>query len=421
MKKFLQAFPALLVAAAVLLTGTAALANTAANTAIINTAKLTYNGGLTAESSVTVTVALVPSTPNVDITRADSAYTGVNTPAVTNTVTVTSTANGPADYTVTPSLVASTNTKPGPAAQPAVTGGATVTIGASVTTGTSGATYITVPASGASGANPAAINGIAVGDTIVFTAGGTTYAQVVAGFTDNGNGTYRINWTTGAIANIPPSGTQVGERLQVNLSATPGTIDIQGNPITTTVQAVVSTPAAPSGGSPAPANATATTTPPNNWTSTNPNISFQKYSRNVTNSTGNSAGVGSTNMTINGGNHAYFTGGVTGKPGDTIEYVIKVINNGALDISNCAISDQLPTAYVSDPITPYGGAHIFYIDTNSVTSQVAAGAPGVSLASYVAANSPNLIVNVGVGALANAGGTIPASKSVTIAYQATIK
>ncbi len=418
MTSIIKTATALLLAAALSLTASTAMANTAANTEIINRARLTFNGGQTAESTVTVTVALVPSTPNVEITRADAVYTGVNTPAVTNTVTITATTNGPSTYTVTPSVTASTNTQGAAPDQPSVTGGATVTIGASVSTGTSGTTYVTVPASGASGANPAAINGIAINDTIVFTIGITTYTRTVASFTDNGDGTYRINFSGGATP-VAPTGTQIGERYQVNLTSTPGTIQTLGTDLTTTVQAVVSTPAAPFGGSPAPANATVATTPPNKWTSTSPSISFQKYSRNVNNSAGNAAGTGSASISINGATNTYYTGGVTGKPGDIIEYVIRATNNGTADLTNCAISDQLPVSYVSDPLQAYGGVfHIFYIDTNGATAQITAGAPGANLASYV---SPNLNVNVGVGATGAAAGTIPPTRGVTVAYQTTIK
>lgn len=423
MTNILKTVPALAIAAALVLSASAALANTAANTEIVNRARLTYNGGLTAESSVSVTVGLIPSTPNLQITRADSAYTGINTPSVTNTVTVTSTANGPADYTLVPAVIGSTNTTALPAVQPSVSGGTTVNIGASVTTGASGTTFITVPASGASGANPASINGISVNDTIVFSVNTTTISKVVSGFTNNGDGTYNINWTSGAIATAPPAGTQIGERLDVSLTATPGTISVQGTPITTSVQAVVSTGAAPFGGAPAPANATVDNAGnPNRWTSTSPNIAFQKYSRNVNNASGNASGSGSVSISINGSSNTYFTGGVTGKPGDTIEYVIRTTNNGAIDITNASISDLLPTKFVSDPVAAYGGVnHIFYIDTNNVTSQIIAGAPGATLASYVAANDPNLVINVGVGATGVAGGTIPASRGVTVSYQVTIR
>ena len=46
---------------------------------------------------------------------------------------------------------------------------------------------------------------------------------------------------------------------------------------------------------------------------------------------------------------------------------------------------------------------------------------GANQASFVAGSNPNLIVNVGTGASNIATGTIPVGKSVTIAYQVTIK
>lgn len=420
MKKLFKLLPALSMAATIALSAASALANTAANTQIINKAQLNFSGG-SAQSTSIVTVALIPSTPNVTITRGDAIYTGVNTPTMPNTVTIIATANGPADYTVAPSVTASTNTKGLPDVQPDVTGGTTIKIGASVTTGVSGATWITVPASGASGASPAEINGIAIGDTIVFTAGGTQYTPTVTGFTDNGllpNGdhTYKINYT--GATNIAPAGTQVGELKLVTLTASPGTINTLGTDLTTTVKAVVSTDAAPFGGAPAPLDAEATTAPANKWTTTNPNIVFFKYSRNVYNAAGNTNGVTSITYSINSNTNTYYRDGVTGKPGDTIEYIIQATNNGATDISGCVISDQLPVASVSNPIvvTDYGSTQIYYSDTtNTVNNQTLA--PG-SLASY---SSPNLSINVGVGATGALSGTIPSTKGVTVGYQVTIK
>jgi len=377
-----------------------ALANTAANTAIVNKATLTYNGTQTASSSVTVTVNLVPATPNISITSGTAAYTAANTPSITDSVVITSTSNGPASYTLTPSVTGSTNTT-----APSVSGGTTVTIGASVTTTGSTTTAIRVPAGSASG-NGAAVNGIAVNHTIVFLSG-TTYSRIVTGTTDNGDGTFSLTLDTPiAAVDVPAAGVQIGERLTVNLTALPGTVTALATPVTTTVLATVSTTGA--------GNATATTAPANSWTTPNPNVSFQKYSRNIT----AASGSGPTSFTINTVTNNYYTTGVTGKTGDTIEYVIIATNNGAADLTTCAINDVLPTAYVSSLLGAYGGKEIFYIDTNNVPSQITAAGVGANQASYVA---PNLVVNVGVGANATTPGSIPASKSVTIAYQTTIK
>lgn len=402
--KYLTAFT---LALALLLPASRALANVAANTAIVNTARLTFDGG-SANASVTVTVALVPAPPNVTINNATGTYTAPNTPALTDSVRITSTANGPADYTVAPSVAGSTNT-----AVPTVTGGATVAIGATVTTGTSGTTYVTVPAGGASG-NDAAVNGIGVNDTIVFTVNGNTYTKQVASTTDNGDGTFRINWA-GAIpaGDVPGAGVQVGEQVTVNLSVLPGTVTTPGTAITVTVQAVVSTAGA---GDVTVANATA-----NSWTTPSPNVTMTKYVRNIGAAAANPAAGTGTTFVINTVTREYFTSGVTGKPGDTLEYVIVATNTGGAGLTGCAVADLIPVAYVNFLTGVYGGKEVFYIDPDNATFTFTAGAVGANQASFVATDDPNLIVNVGTGASNLLTGTLPAGKSVTVAYQVTIR
>lgn len=419
MKFFAKTSLALALAVTALSCAQTASASTAANTAIVNKAVLTYNGGLTAESSVTVKVDLVPALPNVTITRGEAAYQGPDTPAIPNTVTITSSANGPATYTVTPTVTGSSN-----ATDASVTGGTSVILGATITAGTGTTTSIVVPAPiGGAITADSEVNGIAVNDIIVFTVNSHTYTPKVTSTQYNaGNNTFTINWAnTEAIlgTDILSAGAQVGERQQVNLTAKPGTITTLGLDITTTVKAEVTALNFPTN--------SATTAPANKWTSTPPTITFQKYSRNVSAPV---AGTGTAhyNASIEGntgaGSLPYYTGGVTGKPGDTIEYVIEASNSGAsaFDLTSCAISDYVPTTYVTDPQAAYTGSRqIFYIDTNAVTSTITAGAVGANLASYVAANSPNLIVNVGENANATTPGTIPIGKGITIAYQVKIK
>lgn len=417
MKTVLKSVLALLVAVPVLMSTQASFANTAANTAIVNRAVLTYNGGLTAESSVIVKVDLVPAQPNVTISSGVGVYQGVDTPLITNTVTITSSANGPATYTVAPTVTASTNST-----DPSVTGGLSPTLGATVTAGTGGTTFIVVPAPiDATTAADSEVNGIAVNDVIVFTVNGNTYTPTVTSTLYNpASNTFQINWSNAQAvpaANVLGAGVQVGERQQVNLSVLPGSINTLGAELTVTVSADVTAANFPTASVISPAN---------KWTSTPPTITFQKYSRNVTTPV---AGTGvSHSAPIEGNSGAgaqpYYTGGVTGKPGDVIEYVIEAANSGTstFDLTSCAISDSVPTNYVTDLLTPYTGSrHIFYIDTTGTASTIAAGAVGSSLASYVAASTPNLIVNVGVSANNSTAGTIPIGKSVTIAYQVKIK
>ena len=418
MNTFMKPLLALLVAAPLVLSAQASFANTAANTAIVNKAVLTYNNGLSAESSVTVKVDLVPALPNVTINRGDAVYQGPDTPAITDTVTITSSANGPALYTVTPTLAGSLN-----ATGASVGGGTSLTLGATITAGTGTSTSIIVPAPiGGGTAADSEVNGIAVNDIIVFSVNGHTYTPKVTSTVYNAaSNTFQIYWAnTEAVpaADVLSAGVQVGERQQVNLSAKPGTINALGADLTTMVKADVSASNFPT--------ASATTGPANKWTSTPPTITFQKYSRNLATAVVGTGTPHSAPIEGNSGAGAkpYYTGGVTGKPGDTIEYVIEASNSGSslFDLTACAISDSVPTAYVTDLLTPYTGSrHIYYIDTTGTASQITAGAIGANLASYVPANSPNLVVNVGENANNTTPGKIPIGKGITIAYQVKIK
>lgn len=402
----------LLVAAAGIATVAAgagnAFANTAANTRIVNSAKLTYAGG-SAAASVVVSVALVPSTPNVTISYGNADYTAPNTPGIVDTVTITATANGPAEYTVTPSIMEATNVVSNSPSVNALT--PKVTVGATVTTGTSGTTFVTVPAGIATGSG-SAVNGIGVGSTIIFAAGGTNYTRTVTATTDNGDGTFTISWAT-PVGAAPAAGTLVAEQKAVSLDVLPGTVLSPGTSITVSVRASVSTPGAGA--------ATADTASPNTWTTTSPYVSITKYVRNVTSKVAGTAGA--TTFTVNTVSNTYYTDGVVGKPGEVLEYVVQATNTSTTtDLSSSALSDVVPTAYV-DLVTPgpYGGQDVFYVDPDNAPFTFTAAAVGANQASWVPASNPNLVVNVGRGAGKTATGTIPATKSVTIAYQVKIK
>jgi len=388
-----------------------ALANTAANTAIVNNAQLTFDGG-SASATVTVSVSLVASLPNVIITDTNGAYTAPDTPALTDSVIITSTANGPADYTVTPSIDSFANTT-GPSVE--IAGGATdttVSIGASVTTGASATTYLTVPASGASGDN-SAVNGIGVNDVIVFTFNTNTYTRTVTGTTDNGDGTFRIEWGTAIPAtDVPDPGTQIGEKLTVNLSVLPGTVNVAGTNIDVTVEAVVSTAVV--------GDVSVTNTSPNFWTSPSPNVDMAKYVRNASDSTANPPAGSNPTFTVNSVGNVYFSSSVGGKPGDVLEYVIVAQNVGTAILTGAALSDLIPEAFVTLQTGFYGGSDIYYQGPDG-TFTFSAGAVGANRASFVAGSDPNLVVNVGNGADSTTTGSIPAGETVLIAYRVTIE
>jgi hypothetical protein len=385
-------------------------ANVAYNAQIINKATLTYTGG-TATASVTVTVALVPSLPNVTITNASGVYTAPDSPVLSDLVTITSKANGPADYIVVnpPSVLSSGNTT-----APSVTGGATVNIGATVTTGASTTAYLTVPASGASG-NNAVVNGIGAGTAIYFIGNATPYPRTVTSTVDNGDGTFRLILSAAiASTDVPGAGVQVGEQKTVSLSVKPGTVNTPGTDITVTVQAVVSTAGV--------GNVTAANTTPNTWTTASPpNVTLSKYVRNVTTSADNKGATHTYNSTT-----YYESGNVTAKPanppitGDVLEYVLVANNTGAGAAALSAITDVLPTAYVTLLPNAYGaGKEVTYVnDLGAPTTY--SSASDSDQATYTPGTS-TLTVYIGTGATSSAGGSIPGgNKTVLVIYQVTV-
>jgi hypothetical protein len=406
-------FSIFFVLTALLLTAWDASASTAANTRIVNKATVTYAGG-TASASVTVIVALVPSTPNIRITSGKATYAGLNTPTITDSIIITATANGPASYTVTPSISVGGTTNVN-SANPASVNisnnpDTVVTLGATVTTGTSGQTFVTVPAADATG-NDSPVNGIGIGSTILFTVHGNTYTRLVTGTVyDAVSSTYRLNWSDAIpAADIPAAGVLVAEQKSVSVTVLPGAVQTKGVPITVSVLGKVSTIGA--------ADGTATTNPVNSWTSSEANASLTQYVRNATAAV---AGSGAASFTVSGATNTYYTSGVTGKPGDTLEYVIVATNYTSSDLDGIALTDVVQTdlvTFVTAP-GPYSGKEIFYSDTNAQTSTLVAAGTGANQASYVA---PNLAVNVGLGAGAGTTGTIPVGKSVSIAYKVIIK
>ena len=402
----------------------ATTAGSAANTQIINTATLSSNGVVVASSSVIVTVALVPAQPNVSIGHGTGTYQGPNSQALTDSVVITSNANGPASYTVNPTVSVSSNST-----TPSVSVGGTIVLGATVSTGTSTTTSITVPTfpfiNDPTNNSATQINGIAVNDTIVFTVGGTTYTRQVTAVSNPGTqgGTASISFDGAALPSAPGAGTPVYEQQTVNLTVLPGTVIASGTPIKVDVQAVVIT-AGVGNVTVDTSNPAATLATPNSWNTPLPTIAITKYVRNLTPAGNPATGGSPTNFTINGASPTYYRSGVTANKNDVLEYVIVAGNSAATvagDLNNCALSDLIPTALASFTPNQYGavGKDLWYINELGIGTTLTAGTTGQ--ASYNAAGNPNLVVNVGTGADATHTGMLPHLATVTIAYQVTVK
>ena len=406
MKK-LFLIPLLLLFALTLSAGSA-LASVAANTQIINNASLSFDDGTgiqTITASVTVTVDLVAALPNLSTPPDDSTtYVGADTP-LTFDYTVTAASNGPDTYTLGSSVDSSTNTT-----APGTSIPTPVVLGASVTSEVSpNNVTLTVPSDGTA---DSVVNEIEAGDIIVVDIGSGPETVTVVSVTDPGSGMATITLEAATpLSGSAPAGTPIYEQQVVTLTVDSGTIVASGTDITITAEVTVTNTA---GTVSDQVVATYTST------GTGGPAAFTKHVRNVDNGGGNSGGTGTQSFTIDGYTGSYYTGGVTGEPGDTLEYVLVAVNTGAAVLTDTAISDLIPEAFVTFSSGAYGGGAdaVFYIDTAGISDSFPAD--GTDLATFTAGGNPNLVINVGVGAAPGTAGDIPVSSSVTVAYQVTI-
>lgn len=370
-----------------------AWANLAANTQIINNATLSYNDGTgtkTATASVTVTVVLVPSAVNIVAGTAQStSYSGSAT--LTDSYTVTATANGPDTYNITAAVSGSTNTS-GAGAVPTAS---SMTLGATVTTTGSTATVIVVPSDGVANNN---LNGIVVGATVVINGDVRTVTAIV----DNASGTSTITLNTALSGGAPGAGVLVAEQKVITTTVTPGTITSAGTDVTVSDKATVTSATTPS------VTATSINAVLNTFTSGVATLT--KYVRNVSTASGTG-----TAYVYNSTN--YYSAGVTAKPGDVLEYVLVATNASATgSVSASVVTDSLPTSYVAFTKGAYSGnTDVTYVNDSGAASYLTAN--GTGAANY---SAPTLTVYIGTGATSSAGGTIPANKSVLVLYRATV-
>jgi hypothetical protein len=375
-----------------------AWANLAANTQIINQASLSYNDGTgvkTASAAVTVTIALVPSAPNILPGSAQStSYNGAAT-TLTDSFTITAGANGPDTYTLDAGVTASSNTS-GAAANEAV---ATVSLGASVTTSGSTTTNIVVPADGNLPGEMPGVNGIQIGDTVVING----EARTVTNIFDNASGTSTIVLNA-ALTAAPGTGVLVAEQQVVTVLVTAGTIATTGTDVTVSANLIVT--------STTDALATATSGAILN-TYTSGVATLAKYVRNVSVESG--SGVAYVYNSIN-----YYPSGVTAKPNDTLEYLLVASNSGSGAVSASVITDILPTEFITLKDNAYAaGKEVTYVDDIGAVTTLSK-AVDADTARYTAATN-TLTVNVGTGATNALGGSIPGiNKSVLVLYQATV-
>jgi len=376
-----------------------AWALTASNTQIINNASLTYNDGTVTRTvnalPVVVTVSLLPGTPTVtNGPDQTTPYTGPNTP-LTNTFTITaSNTNGPDTYSLTPAITATVN---------ATGSGVTLTsptspvlLGATVTLSGCTTTSLNVPSDGVSGP---AVNGIANGDTIVVGPDVATVNTV----TNTGSGIATITLNGTGLSAAPGAGLLVGEQQTVTVTVDSGTITTVGQNIVITKHLTIASTTDPT--------KTATSTDITD-TYTNGLATLNKYVRNIT-----TPAAGGTIYSYPAAGTDYYLTGITAKPGEVLEYILVAYNSGTGNVTVAAITDALPTTFVSLRTGAYPGTTDFtYYNESNVASYLTA-ASGDDAATYAA---PTLTINVGTGATSGAGGTIASGATVRALYRVTV-
>ena len=375
----------------------------AANTSITNQARLTYDDGsggqAWVDAEVIVTVALVPGAPSLNEPADGSTpYTGANTP-LPFTYQITANGNGPNTYQVYGTVTGSTNT-----------GGATVSavqstpvnvpLGATITTTDSSTTMLQVPSDGM---NDGSVNGIEIGNTIVING----EVRTVTAISDPASGTATISWdATQPLTTAPGAGVPVFERQNVTLTVYSGTISTANTDITVSVEVT----------------ATSNGTTENDThtivaTYTTGAAGLTKYVRNVSWNAGNDSGTGAVSFLTNGTGYSYYTDGVVGRPGDTLEYVLVARNSGTNAVNGCSIADVLPEEFVTLLSNAYAAsAEVIYRDQNENETMYNAGSDG----DQATLTGDTLTVNVGTDATNLQGGIIPAGSAVRITYQVTI-
>ncbi len=404
---------------AVLLSGQNALANTAANTKIINKADLSYNDGSGtkhASAEVTVIVSLKSAPPTV---TQMTSYSGPYGTSLDDQFLLINNSNGPETFSFTTATSNPVNGGVVVSAIANITLGATVTIAGSGTNGSNaGWTDLWVPSDGVIDAS---VNGIVVGDTIVINGA----ARIVQAITDNASGHSVITVTTVA---IPGAGVVIGEQATVHAAVNPaGSAVLTANCSGDVKLTATSTN-----------DATATATSPGVDGNTFYPVSatLLKYVRNVTTASG--AGANKITMNYGAGNVEYFrepfTTEVKAKPGEVLEYLLFASNGAAAPVTQVVLTDLIPADYVTLKSNAYGTkAFRYFADatltvagTNNIDYSDTVGDDAVdynaSFDTTVGAKKGKITAWIGGAApVYNTSGTIAGNKSIILLYQVTVQ
>jgi uncharacterized repeat protein (TIGR01451 family) len=420
----------------------AGLQGSAGNTIIRNTVTVNYadNSGhaqaaVTSVVSLTVnTVAVAPTILSIAPSPGSTDGTGTTQPY---TVTVRTNSNGPGSVSLAGADGSATNitlSGTGPTTPAAQTLGSTIfdptateiNVAQSITNNSP--MTVAVPSDGLTGGST--INGLVVGSNVYVTDGTNYYGpwQVTA-VTDPapGAGTTAApgsvtlkNTSGGTLAFTPQYGWEILAFATYTVTVTQGQVTNQQS-----AASWVTTMTASMGGLNSVPVAVTTN-------AHGASLLVQKYVRNVTNAVAGT-GIALVNPPINGA-ATYYPSGVSGKPGDVLEYAVVVTNNGTGNATLVVATDPVPTystlysssgAYGANNT---GGAtgtfgEIYY--NSALASIKGDGSGGTSGTGYgkTAGTAAGSIMTfyLGAGSTNSAGGSLSLAAPIAyIVYQVTI-
>ena len=340
----------------------AALQGSAGNTIIRNTVSVSYNdAGGTAQTPVTaradITVTTINVAPTIRSVTPSPGSTGATGATQVYAVEIVTNSNGPGTVSLTAGDGTPNNLTLS-AALPSVQAPGSVFLGSSVIDPTdakigvaqnvaAGASItFNIPNDGGIPTDTAttggavgnsSVNALSVNDT-VYIYNGVTYIGkfLVTAVTDNpvgvgntaANSSITLQNTSGAAAAFTPAyGWMIVESKSLNVTVTQGVVTVPTNPASW-----ITTLTGTMGG------LTGTGTVTTNAASGL--LTVTKYVRNLT-----APVVGATPIIppINGGGVTFYQTGVSGKPGDTMEYLYVITNTGTGVVRAVVASDAVPT------------------------------------------------------------------------------
>lgn len=411
--KFTKILATLGVMLGLVFAGSSAYATTPANALLKNTASLTYTGAASPiTADVTVTVSLVRAAAVIN-GSAPADTTVTENQQYTQTYKIIAQANGPDTYEATANGSPTNVTGSSAPTVTVTTGGDGSVPAAGFKLGASalavaepgGETVIRVPddaTPGGTGADAGEVNGLKVGDKVVFDGSTTEYTIATITY-PGGTDLAEITLTGGTVPTLPV-GTGIYEVGEITTTVTNvGTSS--GTPSNINVTLEVEPTATPG-----------TNTFTDSVTVTVAKLTFKKLVRNVTQDTAPGAPADceanpgfSGGEAITTGGQKYCSQGVTGQPGQILEYLIRVTNSGATDITGAVLSDVLDefTTYVADSTA-----------MNTTDVDDAASAPVFPMDS---GNGGGLqLQSTGFTTAADGNGTVGDGETVDVIYRVTV-